>query len=133
MVRLKSPQPYICVFHTGNYVPGAARFFLPIIKHRKTTSGEGRCWCVGTRGQALPCKLWYGLPGMSVDGHGGWPRAWDVSEAIGSGVFQPPRTAKRASLAGFSFVCLEKKACGGACGERQICLLLLLSEAVPLC
>lgn len=26
-----------------------------------------------------------------------------------------------------------KKACGGACGETQILLLLLLSEAMPLC
>lgn len=69
---------------------------------------------------------------MPEDGHGGWPRAWDVSEAIGSGVFQPPRTAERAFLAGCSFGCLEK-ASGGACGERQIFLLFLLSEAVPLC
>lgn len=47
---------------------------------------------------------------------------------------QPPRTAKRAFLAGCSLGCLKKKACGGASGERQIfLLLLLLSEAVPLC
>lgn len=80
-MRLKSPQPFICVSHAGNDVPGAAVFFFPIIEHRKTTSGEGRCWCGGTWGQALPCKLWCGLLA--------WP--WvDMGDGQGHGMSLEP-------------------------------------------
>lgn len=44
----------------------------------------------------LQAQVWAAW--RAVDGHGGWPRDWGVSEVIGSGVFQPPRTAKRAAV-----------------------------------